>query len=122
MLGIVGLHSLHFAVHSLEKTRRFYEDQLGFVPLWRASDALVARSGQESIVYGGGTARIVLSAPKTETCKAARYLKQHPEGVMSVAFAVRDVHQAFSVLERRGATPLSDVNERGDYRDFEIAT
>ncbi len=122
MLGITGLHSLHFAVQSLGQTRRLYEEQLGFVPLFRASEALIERSGQESIVYGGGSARIALSAPRSDTCKAARYLKQHPEGVMSVAFAVKDVRKTFSILEQRGATPLTDVNERGDYRDFEITT
>jgi 4-hydroxyphenylpyruvate dioxygenase len=122
MLGITGLHSLHFAVKSLVETRRFYEEQMGFVPLWRASESLISGSGQESVVYGGGTARVVLSAPRDEGCKAARYLKQHPEGVMSVAFSVQDVHATFKTLEARGATPITEVTSRGDYSDFEIAT
>jgi len=120
---MTGLHSLHFAVKNLAETRRFYEEQMGFVPLFKASDALVAKSGQESIVYGGGTARVVLSAPKTDTCKAARYLKQHPEGVMSVAFSVKDLGATFRELEVRGATPITEMNEaQSNYKDFEITT
>ena len=122
MLGLSGLHSIHFAVKSLADTRDFYERQLGFVPLFKASAALAERSGQDSIVYGGGTARVCLSAPKNETCKAARYLKQHPEGVMSVAFNVEDIQHTFKTLEKNGATPLSDINVAGDYKDFEITT
>jgi 4-hydroxyphenylpyruvate dioxygenase len=122
MLGLKSLHSLHFAVNSLSESRDFYERQLGFVPVWKASTTLAERSGQDSIVYGGGSARVCLSAPRNETCKAARYLKQHPEGVMSVAFNVEDIQHTFKTLDKNGATLLSEINTLGDYKDFEITT
>jgi 4-hydroxyphenylpyruvate dioxygenase len=121
-LGITGVHSAHFAVHSLDRARAMFETQLGFQPLHRASAELVSRSGQDSIVYGAGTARFAVSEPKNESCRAARYLRHHPEGVMSLSFAVRDVKRTFSLLDARGATPLSDPFEAPGYRDFEIAT
>jgi 4-hydroxyphenylpyruvate dioxygenase len=122
MLGLKSLHSLHFAVKSLSDSRDFYERQLGFVPKYKASAQLAERTGQDSIVYGGGTARVCLSAPRNDTCKAARYLKQHPEGVMSVAFNVDDIQHAFKTLEKNGATLLSEINVMGEYKDFEITT
>src|SRR5271154_2111547 len=121
-LGITGVHSAHFAVHSIERARAMFEKQFGFQPLHRASAELVKRSGQDSLVYGAGTARFAVSEPKNETCRAARYLRQHPEGVMSLSFAVTDARKAFALLEARGATPIGDPFEAPGYTDFEIAT
>ena len=99
-----------------------FEKQLGFQPLFRAGAELVKRSGQDSIVYGAGNARFAVSEPKNETCRAARYLRHHPEGVMSISFAVRDVHKTFALIDARGGTPLSDPFVSDGYSDFEIAT
>lgn len=121
-LGITGVHSAHFAVRSLERARLMFEKQLGFQPLHRASAELVKRSGQDSVVYGAGNARFVVSEPKNETCRAARYLRHHPEGVMSLSFSVTDVKKTFALIDARGGTPLSDPYITPGYSDFEIAT
>src|SRR4051812_7371749 len=115
-LGLLDVHSVHFAVHDLEAASRFYLDQLGFSLVHRSSEALVARSGQRSAVFAAGTARICVSQPTNSTCKAARFLELHPEGVMSVAFRVSDLDHAFKTIEQRGGTPINEVFRDGDYR------
>ncbi len=121
-LGITGIHSLHFATHSLTEARKLFEGKMGFVPMFRASEALSQRSGQKSFVYGAGKGRFCVSEPASETCRAARYLKQHPSGVMSVSFSVKNVAHVFAEMEKRGGTPLAEIFEAPGYRDFEIAT
>jgi 4-hydroxyphenylpyruvate dioxygenase len=126
-LGIVGYDSLHFVVENLDRSREFYTRRFGFKEVARASDDLVARSGQQSIVFGAGDARVCVSTPLTEKSKAARYLKRHPAGVMSLSFRVKDLDVAAAYLDKRGGTflsePLEAADERGGrYRSFEIAT
>jgi 4-hydroxyphenylpyruvate dioxygenase len=126
-LGIVGYDSLHFVVENLDRSREFYTRRFGFKEVARASDDLVARSGQQSIVFGAGDARVCVSTPLTEKSKAARYLKRHPAGVMSLSFRVKDLDLAAAYLDKRGGTflsePLEAADERGGrYRSFEIAT
>ena len=129
--GLIGYDSYHFAVTDLERSRRFYTEKFGFVEVARSSQELVDKTGQQSIVFGAGMVRVVVSAPvaghaKEHECKAARYLKRHPAGVMSLSFRVQDLDKAWSILESRGATMLTDVTEDRDgsgvYRQFEIAT
>ena len=129
--GLLGYDSYHFVVTDLERSKRFYTERFGFTEVGRASDELVEKTGQRSIVYGAGEVRVVISAldeknEKAASCKAARYLARHPAGVMSLSFRVKDLDRAWDVLEARGATMLSDIHEHRDgsgvYRDFEIAT
>lgn len=129
--GVTGYDSYHFCVGDLERSRRFYVEKFGFTEVARASKELVERTGQQSIVFGAGEVRVVVSTPapnhgKSESCKAARWLKHHPAGVMSLSFRVNDIGRAWDVLEKRGATMLTDITEdrdgSGSYEQFEIAT
>jgi 4-hydroxyphenylpyruvate dioxygenase len=126
-LGLLGFDSYHFVVEDLERSRRFYTEVLGFTEVARAEAELVSRGGQESSVFGAGDVRVVVSTPLTQSSKAARYLKRHPAGVMSLSFRVRDLDHALRLLESRGGTVLADPVEAkdargGTYRSFEIAT
>jgi 4-hydroxyphenylpyruvate dioxygenase len=129
--GLLGYDSYHFAVNDLDRSRKFYTEKFGFTEMARASDELVARTGQRSIVFGAGMVRVVVSTPepnhpKAQECKAARYLRRHPAGVMSLSFRVQDLDRAWKTLEQRGATilnePMEDKDGSGTYRAFEIAT
>jgi 4-hydroxyphenylpyruvate dioxygenase len=129
--GLIGYDSYHFAVTDLERSRKFYTEKFGFTEVARASKELVERTGQQSIVFGAGMVRVVVSAvvdghKKASECKAARYLRRHPAGVMSLSFRVQDIGRAWDTLEKRGATMLSDISEdkdgSGTYKQFEIAT
>src|ERR1044071_3554171 len=126
-LGILGFDSFHFAVENLERSRLFYTDRFDFDEVARAGHKLVQKSGQVSAVFGAGDVRVCVSTPLHEDCKAARYLRRHPAGIMSLSFRVQDLDRTLRVLESRGATVLADpIEDRdasgGRYRSFEIAT
>ncbi len=57
---------------------------------------------------------------------AARYLRRHPSGIMSLSFSVSNLDDTVAFLEKRGGTLLSapfEVKEgSGSYRAVEIAT
>jgi 4-hydroxyphenylpyruvate dioxygenase len=126
-LGILGYDSFHFVVENIARSRAFYTDKVDFKEVARAGEDLVQRSGQQSIVFGAGEARVCVSTPLSQSSKAARYLKRHPAGVMSLSFRVKDLEQTIAFLDKRGGTFLSDPfehrNEQGGrYRSVEIAT
>ena len=126
-IGITGYDSYHFVVENLERSRQFYLERFDFKEVARASDELVERSGQQSLVLGAGDLRVVVSSPLNQSSKAARYLKRHPAGVMSLSFAVENLDETIAFLEPRGGTFLNDVFEDkdadgGTYRSVEIAT
>lgn len=125
--GITAYDSFHFVVENLERSRRFYTEKLDFKEVARAGDQLVERSGQQSVVFGAGQARVVVSSPLRQQSKASRYLKKHPAGVMSLSFRVKNLDETMAFLEKRGGTfladPLTDEDETGGtYRSVEIAT
>jgi 4-hydroxyphenylpyruvate dioxygenase len=126
-IGILGYDSFHFVVEDLERSQRFYAEKFDFKEVARAGDDLVARSGQQSVVFGAGDVRVCVSTPLAQHSKAARFLRRHPAGVMSLSFRVESLQGAIDFLEARGATFLSDPVEDEDprggfYRAIEIAT
>jgi 4-hydroxyphenylpyruvate dioxygenase len=126
-IGIVGYDSFHFTVEDFERSRKFYTERFDFKEVARAGDDLVSRSGQQSVVFGAGDVRVCVSTPLAQSSKAARYLKKHPAGVMSLSFEVSDLDRTIAFLEKRGGTLLADPFEDrdpsgGTYRSFEIAT
>ncbi len=126
-IGIIGYDSLHFVVENLERSRGFYTEKFDFREVARAGDDLVARSGQQSIVFGAGEVRVCVSTPLAERSKAARFLRRHPAGIMSLGFRVNNLGETIRFLETRGGTfladPVEDTDARGGrYRAVEIAT
>jgi 4-hydroxyphenylpyruvate dioxygenase len=126
-IGITGYDSYHFVVENLDRSRKFYQERFDFKEVARAGDSLVERGGQQSIVLGAGEVRVCVSTPLRQSSKAARYLKRHPAGVMSLSFRVDNLDQTMAYLEKRGGTfladPVEDTDEDGGkYRSVEIAT
>lgn len=125
-LGITRLVGLHYYVHDLERSRRFYVDRLDFAELGRSSPALETSGKQRSVVFGAGDIRIACSQPVGEGGRADRYLKKHPDGVGTVAFEVDDINRTFDVIEAAGGTPISDVqhyqDDFGELKTFSITT
>jgi 4-hydroxyphenylpyruvate dioxygenase len=126
-VGILGYDSIHFVVENLERSRKFYTEKFDFKEVARAGDELTARSGQQSVVFGAGDVRVCVSTPLAERSKAARFLRRHPAGVMSLSFRVESLDDTIRFLEARGGTFLADVLEDfddrgGRYRAIEIAT
>jgi 4-hydroxyphenylpyruvate dioxygenase len=126
-LGIIGYDSFHWAVENVERSCAFYTEKLDFKEVARSGDELIARGGQQSVVFGAGDARVCISTALRQTSKAGRYLRRHPAGIMSLSFRVKDLDATMAVLEKRGGTFLGDPIEDKDasggrYRAVEIAT
>jgi len=125
-LGILRLEALHYYVHDLERSRRFYTERLDFAEV-AVSDARLTRDGrQRSALFEAGDVRVLVSAPEGEGGRAARWLRLHPDGVGSLVFEVEDAARAFALLEERGGTPTSDLlgfeDGGGTLRTFAITT
>jgi 4-hydroxyphenylpyruvate dioxygenase len=125
-LGIRRVEALHHYVRDLERSRRFYVDRLDFAELGASSPALEAAGRQRSAVFEAGGVRIVCSTPVGEGGRAWRWLRRHPDGVGSVVLEVEDAERCFRLLEERGGTPVTDLQEHrdegGTLRTFEITT
>lgn len=125
-IGITGYDSFHFVVENLERSRAFYTERFDFKEVARAGDELVERSGQQSVVFGAGEVRVCVSTPLRQQSKAARFLRRHPSGVMSLSFRVKNLDETMAFLDKRGGTfladPVEDSDAGGKYRSVEIAT
>ena len=125
-LGIVRVEALHYYVHDLERSRRFYLDRMDFAELAVSSPQLEREGRQRSAVFQAGDVRVLCSQPDGDGGRAWRYLRKHPDGIGTVVFEVEDADRCFRLLEARGGTPITDVQEwrddGGALRTFSITT
>src|SRR5215471_4764491 len=108
-LGLLGFDSFHFLVSDLDRSHEFYTKLLDWPLVAKANRELTERSAQGSNVYSAGDIRVVVSTPHSDRGRAATYLRNHPDGVSSVSFRVKNVDQTWDFLAPRGATFLSDI-------------
>ena len=125
-VGIRRLEAIHYYVHDLDRSRKFYTGALDFAETGESDDALVSRGKQRSVVFEAAAVRVLVSRPEGEGGRAWRWLQKHPDGVGTLIFEVEDADHALRVLESRGATPITDVIETkddlGTFRTFSITT
>jgi 4-hydroxyphenylpyruvate dioxygenase len=125
-LGIQRFEALHYYVHDLERTRRFFIDKLDFAELGGSGPELEREGRQRSAAFRAGEAIFVMHQPVGEGGRAWRYLRKHPEGVGTIVFAVDDIEQTFRLLDERGATLITDVqrfqDDGGTLAMFSITT
>ncbi len=125
-LGILRLEALHYYVHDLERSRRFYTERLDFAEVAVSGPRLTRDGRQRSALFEAGETRVLVSAPEGEGGRAARWLRLHPDGVGSLVFEVEDAARAFALLEERGGTPTSDLlafqDDGGTLRTFAVTT
>src|ERR1039458_620982 len=124
--GILGYDSFHFVVADLERSRRFYADALGCTEVARASGSKIEKGGEVASVFGAGQIRVLVSSPKRNDSRAARFLRIHPDGISSLALRVRNIQATWDFLAARDATFLSDISvdeaPGGAFKTFNIAT
>jgi 4-hydroxyphenylpyruvate dioxygenase len=111
-LGIVKVESVHWYVHDLARTRRFYAESMDFAELGESSDELTKRGKQHSVVFNANDITLICSAPVGEGGRAWRWLQKHPEGVGTINYLVKDIDKTLSLLEARGATIIDDQVQR----------
>ncbi|HVR62379.1 MAG TPA: VOC family protein [Polyangia bacterium] len=125
-LGIVKLEALHYYVHDLQRTRRFFVDKLDFVELGHSSPEMDREGRQHAAAFQAGDAVFVIHQPVGAGGRAWRYLRKHPEGVGTLVFQVEDIDRAFQLLDQRGGTFITDVqrfrDEGGTLAMFSITT
>src|SRR5690348_3531854 len=125
-LGIQRIQALHYYVHDLERTRRFFVDKLDFVELGSSGPEVEREGRQRSAAFQAGDALYVIHQPVGEGGRAWRYLRKHPEGVGTVVFDVEDIDRAFALLDERGGTFITDVqrfkDDGGSLAMFSITT
>src|SRR6185312_5440903 len=125
-LGIKRLEGIHYYVHDLERSRKFYVDKLDFAETWRSSPELESKGRQKSAAFEAGNIKVVCSQPAGEGGRAHRFLSKHPDGVGTLIFEVEDIDKTFRLLEERGGTMIDDVQThtagRGMLRTFSITT
>ena len=111
-IGILGYDSLHFVVEDLERSRQFYTRSFDFKEVARVGRrAHRAKRPAVGRLRRGRRARVRLDARWPQHSKAARYLKRHPAGVMSLGFRVKNLDDTMAFLEERGGTFLGDPVE-----------
>lgn len=125
-LGIKRLEGIHYYVHDLERSRRFYTEKLDFAETWRSSPDLEKTGKQKAACFEAGNVRVVCSSPVGEGGRAARFLSKHPDGVGTLIFEVADIEKTFRLLEQRGGTAICDIETfqegGGTLRQFSITT
>ena len=126
-LPILGYHSYEHYVENLDRAEKFYSDILGFKTIGRTSQKAEESHGMRRLVMAGGKdIHLILSAPLKEWSVAARYLKQHPEGVGFLNFRVADLQKSVAFLEKRKATflfaPQKEEDSHGVLEQTAIAT
>ncbi len=125
-LGIKRLEGIHYYVHDLDRSRKFYVDKLDFAETWRSSPETEAQGRQKAACFQAGNVMVVCSSPLGEGGRAARFLSKHPDGVGTLIFEVEDAERTFKLLEERGGTPIADIetfqDDGGTLRQFSITT
>lgn len=126
-VGIRRLEALHYYVHDLDRSRRFYTGMMDFAETAVSSPELERDFHQRSALFEAGGVRVLVSQPTgTGTSDASLYLKKHPDGVGMLIFDVDDIDRTFQLVESRGGTPTTDVmtvrEGAGAFRSFGITT
>ena len=120
-LGIKRLESVHYYVHDLERSRRFYVDMMDFAEIGASSDELTKRGKQKSVAFMAANCVVVCIAPEGGGGRAARFLKKHPDGVGTLNFEVENIETTFRLLEERGGTPIQDIERATDPKGGTLA-
>jgi 4-hydroxyphenylpyruvate dioxygenase len=126
-LGIVGWDSYEFIVADLERSRRFYSEQMRLPEVAALEPEVAAARGERAVLFSAGKAHVVCVTPADADSRAGRWLRRHPDGVAVLAVRVRSVEETRRRLEERGATFIGPIRTERDgegrpYRSFDIAT
>ena len=77
-LGIIGLESIHYYVHDLERTRTLFCNQLDFTEVGSSDETLDSHGKQHSVLFQAGQCRVVVSEPRG-TGSRMEIPRKHPK-------------------------------------------
>ena len=125
-LGIKKVEAIHYYVRDLERSRRFYTERMDFAEVARSSPELERSAEQRSAIFQAGDCVVVCSQPLGTKCRAARWLRKHPDGVGTLVLEVEDIERAFHLLDERGGTIIDEIlrekDDHGTFASFSITT
>ena len=126
LLGIQRVASVHVFVRDLQRSRDHYINNLDFAEIAVSTPEFeLDHRARASVVQAGGV-RFVFIEPLGSKGESFRWLEKHPEGVGRIVFDVADAERTFSILNARGATPLTGLERRkvegGTVTWFDITT
>jgi 4-hydroxyphenylpyruvate dioxygenase len=121
-LGIKRIDHVDFIVHDFERSVDFYGNKMDFRAIAKSNADSEAELGEQSVLYEAARARVQITAPLEGSSHAAKFLKNHPDGIRKVAFRVQDAAHAFRMVEERHANIVDEVRDQGDYKEFSIAS
>ncbi len=125
-LGIKRLEALHYYVHNLDRSRRFYAETLDIPEVGKSAIDIELKGRQRAVVFDTGALQIVVSEPVGEGGRASRFLRNHPDGIGTLIFEVEDIAKTFHLLDARGGTPIQEIqrvrDDFGDIAYFSITT
>ncbi len=114
-IGLVGYDSFHFVVERHRALPRVLHEKLDFKEVAR-SGRRAHRAQRPAVgrLRRGRRARLRLDAATGPRSKAARYLRRHPAGVMSLSFRVKSLETAMKPPRRaRRHVPRRSHRRRG---------
>lgn len=121
-LGIQRIQSLHYYVHDLDRSRRFYIDKLDFAEVAASTPETEKETGERAAAFQAGNALVVCRQALRDDSAAGKWRRRHPDGVGVVVFEVADAERAFRLLDSRGGTPVSDIQRLSDGQGGTCAT
>ncbi len=104
-LGIKRLESVHYYVHDLERSRRFYTEKMDFAEIGGSGEELTKAGRQKSLGFMADDCVVVCIEPRGNESRAARWLRKHPDGVGTLNFEVEDVGEDFRSAREAGRHP-----------------
>src|SRR5438552_14802987 len=112
-LGLKKIHHVEFYVGNAKQAEFYYRKAFGFS---RAAYRGLETGEREVTSYLMRQANInfVLTTPLSPEHPAAEHIKRHGDGVRDIAFQVEDADHAFNEAVKRGATAVTEPNDRSD--------
>ncbi len=99
---------LGFHVADADKSAHRMREDYGMAVLAEGSRA----EGERSVLVGAGAVRMLFTQPLTDDHPAARYVREHGDGVADIALRVADPRAAHDLAVARGARSLAAPAER----------
>jgi catechol 2,3-dioxygenase-like lactoylglutathione lyase family enzyme len=96
-LGIKRIESVHYYVHDLARSRRFYTEVMDFAEIGGSSEEMTERGHEKSVAFMAGNCVVTCIAPRGDGGRAWRYLRKHPDGIGTLNFEVDDAKKAFDL-------------------------
>ena len=72
-LGIKRIESIHYYVHDLERSRRFYTEVMDFAEIGGSSEELTRAGRQKSLAFMAGNCVVVCIEPRGEGGRQRRF-------------------------------------------------